>query len=214
MEQVSAGNNMHTTAYALYCIIGSRDSKSERKTSRQNKTSVMHLSSKELQKTEANQFWWNHRLSLSTCMFLSFFRQNWYMFSGRVQSKSTSLKEQKLFFFFRFENELGMNERRQTTTTQFYVLYVYRLSIYVPYRRQDADEIISSQLIRGYVYRPRLNIARVRPGKILSPFLEHSTFTVRLQMVNSSGYGELGHHQYSLKWPRLNMVSIPSFCCW
>ena len=26
------------------------------------------------------------------------------------------------------------------------------------------------------------------PGKILSPFLVHSTFTVRLQMVNYSGY--------------------------
>ena len=29
----------------------------------------------------------------------------------------------------------------------------------------------------------------VNPGKILSPFLVHSTFTVRLQMVNYSGYG-------------------------
>ena len=32
----------------------------------------------------------------------------------------------------------------------------------------------------------RLHLA---PGKIVSPFLAHSTFSVRLQMVNYSGYG-------------------------
>ena len=36
-------------------------------------------------------------------------------------------------------------------------------------------------------------------GKILSPFLVHSMFTVDLQMVNYSGYGQLSHRQYSLK---------------
>ena len=34
-------------------------------------------------------------------------------------------------------------------------------------------------------------------GKILSPILAHITFTVRLHMGNYSGYGQLGHNQYS-----------------
>ena len=35
--------------------------------------------------------------------------------------------------------------------------------------------------------------------EILSPFLVHTTFAVHLQTVNNSGYGSLGHHQYSLE---------------
>ena len=43
------------------------------------------------------------------------------------------------------------------------------------------------------------SIALKAPGKILSPFLVHSNFRVRLQMANYAGYGKLGHRQYSLK---------------
>ena len=49
------------------------------------------------------------------------------------------------------------------------------------------------------VPRPKLSRVIHIPGKIVWPFLVHSTCTVRLQMVNYSGNGQLGHHQYSLK---------------
>ena len=45
---------------------------------------------------------------------------------------------------------------------------------------------------RGKMYRPfwwHETHKIFSPGNILSPFLGHSTFTVRLQMVNYSGYG-------------------------
>ena len=44
-------------------------------------------------------------------------------------------------------------------------------------------------------------------------FLAHNTFTVPLQMVNYSGHGWLGNHQYSLKWPP-HCGEHSQFCCW
>ena len=57
------------------------------------------------------------------------------------------------------------------------------------YALEDNSEVFEAVLGRRSTSNVGTSPFYLPPGKILSPFLVHGTFTVRLHMVNYSGYG-------------------------